>query len=130
MIEKFFIFFSLILIIGGCEKNPDNLVLNAFENIHSSSVYYVVQNEEANIVETIGDLSFVELCYEIRRDLGALFKKECTLVKLKFIDEEWEISQSLFQQDDQNCWIVDKTNPFKVIKNYSDLKLKEIPLCQ
>ena len=130
MIEKFFIYFSLLLIIGGCKKNPDDLVLDAFENIHSSSVYYVVQNEEANIVETIGDLSFVELCYEIRRDLGALFKKECTLLKLKFINEKWEISQSLFQQDDQNCWIVDKTNPFKIIKNYSDLKLKEIPLCQ
>jgi len=43
MIEKFIIFFLMILILGGCEKNPDNVVLDAFENIHSSSVYYVVQ---------------------------------------------------------------------------------------
>ena len=130
MIGKIIIFFLLILILCSCEKKPDKAVLNAFEDIHSSSVYYVVQNEEAKIVKTIGDLSFVELCYEIRRNLGALFKKECSLVKLNFINEEWKISQSLFQQDGQNCWFVDKTNPFKVIKDYSDLKLKEIPLCQ
>ena len=43
---KYF-YLSLILFLIGCDKNPDKVVLDSFENIHASSVYYVVQNEEA-----------------------------------------------------------------------------------
>ena len=48
---KYF-YLSLIILLIGCDKNPDKVVLDSFENIHASSVYYVVQNEEAKIIET------------------------------------------------------------------------------
>ena len=38
----------------GCDKKPDKVVLDAFEDIHSSSVYYVVQGEESKIINALG----------------------------------------------------------------------------
>ena len=79
LIRNYLIFAFLILIFFGCDRKPDKVVLDAFEDIHSSSVYNVVQSEEAKIMESDSEKSFVELCYEIRRNLGALFIKECIL---------------------------------------------------
>ena len=130
LMKIFIIIIFLNLILIGCDKKPDKVVLNAFEDIHSSSVYYVVQSEEANIIGEYGDISYVELCYEIRRNLGALFNKECSVVKLKTKDKIWKIIQSLYRVDEKICWIEDKNNPFKVIDNYKNLNLKDIELCQ
>ena len=68
--KKYFYLSVIIIFTIGCDKKPDEVVLNTFENIHSSSVYYVVQNEEAKVIGNSSDTSFVELCYEIRRNLG------------------------------------------------------------
>ncbi len=129
--NKIFYIPIFLLILTGCDKKPEKVVLDAFENIHSSSVYYVVQNEEANIYEISSETtSFVELCYEIRRNLGAFFTKECSIVKIKLINKEWVITQSLQQDEKITCWIVDKINPFKVVKDYKDINLKDLKLCK
>ena len=86
--NKIFYIPIFLLILTGCDKKPDKVVLDAFENIHSSSVYYVVQNEDAKIIEISSDTSFVELCYEIRRNLGTVFTKECSIVKMELINKE------------------------------------------
>ena len=130
LMRNYLIFAFLILIFFGCDKKPDKVVLDAFEDIHSSSVYYVVQSEEAKIIESDSEKSFVELCYEIRRNLGALFIKECSIVKLVAKNKTWEISQSLQKVNDIICWAEDKNNPFKVIENYKNLNFKDIELCQ
>ena len=126
---KYF-YLSLIILLIGCDKNPDKVVLDSFENIHASSVYYVVQNEEAKIIENNSDTSFVELCYEIRKNLGTVFISECSVVKLKLVNKEWVITQSLQKDENTSCWIVDNNNPFKAIKDYKELNYKEIKLCQ
>ena len=126
---KYF-YLSLIILLIGCDKNPDKVVLDSFENIHASSVYYVVQNEEAKIIENNSDTSFVELCYEIRKNLGTVFISECSVVKLKLVDKEWVITQTLQKDEKGTCWIVDNNNPFKSIKDYKKLNYKEIKLCQ
>ena len=123
-------YLSLIILWIGCDKNPDKVVLDSFENIHASSVYYVVQNEEAKIIENNSDTSFVELCYEIRKNLGTVFISECSVVKLKLVNTEWVITQSLQKDENTSCWIVDNNNPFKSIKDYKKLNYKEIKLCQ
>ena len=46
------------------------------------------------------------------------------------INKEWVITQSLQKDEKRTCWIVDKINPFKVIKDYKDLNLKELKLCK
>ena len=130
LMNKIFYIPIILLILTGCDKKPDKVVLDAFENIHSSSVYYVVQNEDAKIVEISSDTSFVELCYEIRRNLGTIFTKECSIVKIELINKEWVITQSLQKDEKRTCWIVEKINPFKVIKDYKDLNLKELKLCK
>ena len=126
---KYF-YLSLIILLIGCDKNPDKVVLDSFENIHASSVYYVVQNEEAKIIENNSDTSFVELCYEIRKNLGTVFIRECSVVKLKLVNKEWVITQTLQIDEKETCWIVDNNNPFKAIKDYKELNYKEIKLCQ
>ena len=126
---KYF-YLSLIILLIGCDKNPDKVVLDSFENIHASSVYYVVQNEEAKIIENNSDTSFVELCYEIRKNLGTVFISECSVVKLKLVNKEWVITQTLQKDEKGTCWIVDNNNPFKSIKDYKKLNYKEIKLCQ
>ena len=126
---KYF-YLSLIILLIGCDKNPDKVVLDSFENIHASSVYYVVQNEEAKIIENNSDTSFVELCYEIRKNLGTVFISECSVVKLKLVNKEWVITQTLQKDEKETCWIVDNNNPFKAIKDYKKLNYKEIKLCQ
>ena len=126
---KYF-YLSLIILLIGCDKNPDKVVLDSFENIHASSVYYVVQNEEAKIIENNSDTSFVELCYEIRKNLGTVFISECSVVKLKLVNKEWVITQTLQKDEKATCWIVDNNNPFKSIKDYKNLNYKEIKLCQ
>ena len=126
---KYF-YLSLIILLIGCDKNPDKVVLDSFENIHASSVYYVVQNEEAKIIENNSDTSFVELCYEIRKNLGTVFISECSVVKLKLVNKEWVITQTLQKDEKGTCWIVDNNNPFKAIKDYKKLNYKEIKLCQ
>ena len=126
---KYF-YLSLIILLIGCDKNPDKVVLDSFENIHASSVYYVVQNEEAKIIENNSDTSFVELCYEIRKNLGTVFISECSVVKLKLVNKEWVITQSLQKDEKGTCWIVDNNNPFKALKDYNELNYKEIKLCQ
>ena len=126
---KYF-YLSLIILLIGCDKNPDKVVLDSFENIHASSVYYVVQNEEAKIIENNSDTSFVELCYEIRKNLGTVFISECSVVKLKLVNKEWVITQTLQIDEKETCWIVDNNNPFKSIKEYKKLNYKEIKLCQ
>ena len=126
---KYF-YLSLIIFLIGCDKKPDEVVLDTFENIHASSVYYVVQNEEAKIIENNSDTSFVELCYEIRKNLGTVFISECSVVKLKLVDKEWVITQTLQKDEKGTCWIVDNNNPFKSIKDYKNLNYKEIKLCQ
>ena len=126
---KYF-YLSLIIFLIGCDKNPDKVVLDSFENIHASSVYYVVQNEEAKIIENNSDTSFVELCYEIRKNLGTVFISECSVVKLKLVNKEWVITQTLQIDEKETCWIVDNNNPFKAIKDYNELNYKEIKLCQ
>ena len=126
---KYF-YLSLIIFLIGCDKNPDKVVLDSFENIHASSVYYVVQNEEAKIIENNSDTSFVELCYEIRKNLGTVFISECSVVKLKLVNKEWVITQTLQKDEKGTCWIVDNNNPFKSIKEYKKLNYKEIKLCQ
>ena len=88
-------YLSLIIFLIGCDKKPDEVVLDTFENIHASSVYYVVQNEEAKVIGNNSDTSFVELCYEIRKNLGTVFIGECSVVKLKLVKKEWIITQSL-----------------------------------
>ena len=128
MVKYFYL--SLIILLIGCDKNPDKVVLDSFENIHASSVYYVVQNEEAKIIENNSDTSFVELCYEIRKNLGTVFISECSVVKLKLVNTEWVITQSLQKDEKTTCWIVDNNNPFKAIKDYKKLNYKEIKLCQ
>ena len=94
IMEKYF-YLSLIIFLIGCDKKPDEVVLDTFENIHASSVYYVVQNEEAKVIGNNSDTSFVELCYEIRKNLGTVFIGECSVVKLKLVKKEWIITQSL-----------------------------------
>ena len=126
---KYF-YLSLIILLIGCDKNPDKVVLDSFENIHASSVYYVVQNEEAKIIENNSDTSFVELCYEIRKNLGTVFIRECSVVKLKLVNKEWVITQTLQIDEKETCWIVDNNNPFLAIKDYKELNYKEIKLCQ
>ena len=126
---KYF-YLSLIIFLIGCDKNPDKVVLDSFENIHASSVYYVVQNEEAKIIENNSDTSFVELCYEIRKNLGTVFISECSVVKLKLVNKEWVITQTLQIDEKETCWIVDNNNPFLAIKDYKELNYKEIKLCQ
>ncbi len=126
---KYF-YLSLIIFLIGCDNKPDKVVLDSFENIHASSVYYVVQNEEAKIIENNSDTSFVELCYEIRKNLGTVFISECSVVKLKLVDKEWVITQTLQKDEKRTCWIVDNNNPFKSIKDYKNLNYKEIKLCQ
>ena len=126
---KYF-YLSLIILLIGCDKNPDKVVLDSFENIHASSVYYVVQNEEAKIIENNSDTSFVELCYEIRKNLGTVFISECSVVKLKLVNKEWVITQTLQKDEKGTCWIVDNNNPFLAIKDYKKLNCKEIKLCQ
>ena len=126
---KYF-YLSLIIFLIGCDKNPDKVVLDSFENIHASSVYYVVQNEEAKIIGNNSDTSFVELCYEIRKNLGTVFISECSVVKLKLVNKEWVITQTLQKDEKATCWIVDNNNPFKAIKDYNELNYKEIILCQ
>ena len=126
---KYF-YLSLIIFLIGCDKNPDKVVLDSFENIHASSVYYVVQNEEAKIIENNSDTSFVELCYEIRKNLGTVFISECSVVKLKLVNKEWVITQTLQIDEKETCWIVDNNNPFKAIQDYKDLNYKEVQLCQ
>ena len=126
---KYF-YLSLIIFLIGCDKKPDEVVLDTFENIHSSSVYYVVQNEEAKVIGNNSDTSFVELCYEIRKNLGTVFIGECSVVKLKLVNTEWVITQSLQKDEKTTCWIVDNNNPFKAIKDYNELNYKEIKLCQ
>ena len=128
--KKYFYLSVIIIFTIGCDKKPDEVVLNTFENIHASSVYYVVQNEEAKVIGNNSDTSFVELCYEIRRNLGTVFTKECSIVKMELINKEWGITQSLQKDEKRTCWIVDKINPFKVIKDYKDLNLKELKLCK
>ncbi len=130
LMKYFVLIVFLILILIGCDKKPDKVVLDAFEDIHSSSVYYVVQGEESKIINSDSENSFVELCYEIRRNLGALFKKECSVVRLIVKNENWEIIQSLQRIDNVFCWNEDINNPFKVIENYKNLNFKEIELCQ
>ena len=130
LMKYFVLIVFLILILIGCDKKPDKVVLDAFEDIHSSSVYYVVQGEESKIINSDSENSFVELCYEIRRNLGALFKKECSVVRLTVKNENWEIIQSLQRIDNVFCWNEDINNPFKVIENYKNLNFKEIELCQ
>ena len=126
---KYF-YLSLIIFLIGCDKKPDEVVLDTFENIHSSSVYYVVQNEEAKVIGNNSDTSFVELCYEIRKNLGTVFIGECSVVKLKLVNTEWVITQSLQKDENTSCWIVDNNNPFLAIKDYKELNYKEIKLCQ
>ena len=126
---KYF-YLSLIIFLIGCDKKPDEVVLDTFENIHSSSVYYVVQNEEAKVIGNNSDTSFVELCYEIRKNLGTVFIGECSVVKLKLVNTEWVITQSLQKDENTSCWIVDNNNPFKAIQDYKDLNYKEVQLCQ
>ena len=128
--KKYFYLSAIIIFTIGCDKKPDEVVLNTFENIHSSSVYYVVQNEEAKVIGNNSNTSFVELCYEIRRNLGAVFTGECSVVKLKLVNEEWIIKQSLQKDEKGTCWIVDKNNPFKALKDYKELNFKEIKLCE
>ena len=123
-------YLSLIILLIGCDKKPDEVVLDTFENIHASSVYYVVQNEEAKVIGNNSDTSFVELCYEIRKNLGTVFIGECSVVKLKLVNTEWVITQSLQKDEKATCWIVDNNNPFKAIKDYKELNYKEIKLCQ
>ena len=130
LMKYFVLIVFLILILIGCDKKPDKVVLDAFEDIHSSSVYYVVQGEESKIINSDSENSFVELCYEIRRNLGALFKKECSVVRLTAKNENLEIIQSLQRIDNVFCWNEDINNPFKVIENYKNLNFKEIELCQ
>ena len=130
LMKYFVLIVFLILILIGCDKKPDKVVLDAFEDIHSSSVYYVVQGEESKIINSDSENSFVELCYEIRRNLGALFKKECSVVRLIVKNENWEIIQSLQRIDNVFCWNEDINNPFKVIENYKNLNFKDIELCQ
>ena len=90
----------------------------------------VVQNEEAKIIENNSDTSFVELCYEIRKNLGTVFISECSVVKLKLVNKEWVITQTLQKDEKATCWIVDNNNPFKSIKDYKELNYKEIKSCQ
>ena len=111
LMKYFVLIVFLILILIGCDKKPDKVVLDAFEDIHSSSVYYVVQGEESKIINSDSENSFVELCYEIRRNLGALFKKECSVVRLTAKNENWEIIQSLQRIDNVFCWNEDINNP-------------------
>ena len=128
--KKYYYLSVIILFIIGCDKKPNEVVLDTFEKIYSSSVYYVVQNEEAKVIGNNSDTSFVELCYEIRRNLGAVFIGECSVVKLKLVNKEWIIAQSLQKDEKGTCWIVDNNNPFKALKDYKDLNLKEIKLCE
>ena len=129
IMEKYF-YLSLIIFLIGCDKKPDEVVLDTFENIHASSVYYVVQNEEAKVIGNNSDTSFVELCYEIRKNLGTVFIGECSVVKLELVNKEWVITQSLQKNEKGTCWIVDNNNPFLAIKDYKKLNYKEIKLCQ
>ena len=128
--KKYYYLSVIILFIIGCDKKPNEVVLDTFEKIYSSSVYYVVQNEEAKVIGNNSDTSFVELCYEIRKNLGTVFIGECSVVKLKFVNEEWIIKQSLQKDEKGTCWIVDKNNPFKALKDYKDLNFIEIKLCE
>jgi hypothetical protein len=131
LMNKIFYIPIFLLILTGCDKIPEKVVLDAFENIHSSSVYYVVQNEDAKIYEIISETtSIVELCYEIRRNLGTFFTNECSIVKIELINKDWVITQSLQKDEKTTCWIVDKINPFKVIKDYKGINLKELKLCK
>ena len=106
-----YLYLSLIIFLIGCDKNPDKVVLDSFENIHASSVYYVVQNEEAKIIENNSDTSFVELCYEIRKNLGTVFISECSVVKLKLVNKEWVITQTLQKDEKGTCWIKKLATP-------------------
>jgi len=130
LMGKIFILSLVIIFLIGCDKKPEEVVLNTFEKIHASSVYYVVQNEEAKVIGNNNDTSFVELCYEIRKNLGTVFIGECSVVKLNLVNREWVIKQSLQKDEKGICWIVDNNNPFKAIKDYKKLNYTEIKLCE
>jgi len=62
--------------------------------------------------------------------LGTVFISECSVVKLKLVNKDWVITQTLQKDEKATCWIVDNNNPFKAIKDYKELNYKEIKLCQ
>lgn len=97
----------LTIFLAACSPNSaDGTAKKMFEDLHGQSVYYVAQNETASLLGTrdSGE-SVVQVCYEIRRDLGAPFKNECAYVTMQSGNEGWQAARMYDgNQGSDGCW--------------------------
>ena len=93
----------ILVVLAGCSGGPDGSARKVFEDLHSASVYYVVQDEEATTLgQNDAGNTIVQVCYQIRRDLGSPFQAECGYLTMLDNNGTWEAV--LMYDGDQNCW--------------------------
>ena len=94
------------LIVSACSGGAVGSARKVFEDLHAASVYYVAQDEEATELgqNAAGD-TVVQVCYQIRRDLGAPFQDECAYLTMHDNNGNWvPVLMYDGDQGDQGCW--------------------------